>query len=277
MKKKIILIDIIALLGFVLTFYPSLTGYDLHEWVGLGVGSVLLVHLVQHWRWVCSISKKMACLQRKIRMRFIVDVMMATGFVMIIFTGLVISALLNLQLAHYETWRDLHFASSYATLVMLALKTALHWQWLKGTLRNAFKPAKSLETLSSQQLSRRMFLKQAGLAGLGLAALAGGVGALLSSSKPVAAGSQANAAPTTPTIPTQQPTKVSTAMPTSVVADTNPTALPPIAQPTPTATAVVPAVTGVALCRYSCPYPGKCKKYVDNNGNGYCDRGEPIW
>ena len=276
MKKKIILIDIIALLGFALTFYPSLTGYDLHEWVGLGVGSVLLVHLVQHWRWVCSISKKMACLQRKIRMRFIVDVMMATGFVMIIFTGLVISALLNLNLAHYETWRDLHFASSYATLVMLALKTALHWQWLKGTLRNAFKPLKGLESLSPQQLSRRMFLKQAGLAGLGLAALAGGVGALLSSSKPVAAGSQANTAPSTPLSPTQVPTQAPTNLPTQTTG-TVPTVMPTQALPTPTATAVVPVVTGVALCRYSCPYPGKCKKYVDNNGNGYCDRGEPIW
>lgn len=276
MKKKIILIDILALLGFALTFYPSLTGYSLHEWVGLGVGSVLLVHLLQHWRWVCSISKKMACLQRKIRMRFIVDVMMATGFVSIIATGLIISALLNLSLAHYETWRDLHFASSYATLAMLALKTALHWSWLKGTIRNAFKPAKGAETLSAQQLSRRTFLKQAGLAGLGLAALAGGLGALLSSSKPVAAGSQANTVPSTPLSPTQVPTQAPTNLPNQGIG-TAPTAMPTQALPTATETAVMPVVTGVTLCRYSCAYPGKCRKYVDNNGNGLCDRGEPIW
>jgi len=53
--------------------------------------------------------------------------------------------------------------------------------------------------------------------------------------------------------------------------------MPTQALPTPTATSVSVVQTGVALCRYSCPYPGKCRKYVDNNGNGLCDRGEPIW
>ena len=45
----------------------------------------------------------------------------------------------------------------------------------------------------------------------------------------------------------------------------------------PLATATPAAVLTTARCPYGLvndPYPGKCRRYVDSNGNGYCDLSE---
>ena len=72
-KKKIWIIDIIAFVGFLLTFKPQITGYTFHEWLGLAVGFTLLLHLLQHWRWVKSICRTLNCAKTKLLIRFFLD------------------------------------------------------------------------------------------------------------------------------------------------------------------------------------------------------------
>jgi|GEM_PF-754296 len=72
--------------------------------------------------------------------------------------------------------------------------------------------------------------------------------------------------------PTAQPTSTKISKPT-------PTASQPTV-PTPTATAeptVTPQTVHV-LCPFKMvndPYPGRCRRYRDQNGNGFCDLSEP--
>ena len=49
----------------------------------------------------------------------------------------------------------------------------------------------------------------------------------------------------------------------------------------PTQAAVVaptsqPAQSCQVRCRRSCSFPGKCRRYTDDNGNGCCDLGECV-
>ncbi|MEN6410550.1 MAG: DUF4405 domain-containing protein, partial [Anaerolineaceae bacterium] len=179
MKKRVWLIDLIAFAGFFLAFYPRITGYGLHEWLGLAVGAACLVHLIQHWRWVVNISKKLEGVKAKIRLQYFVDGMLAIGFLGIILSGLVISSLLNLELMYYDSWRIIHVVSSFATLVLLVFKLALHWGLIKNTVAKVFHPSEKPETLTAAQLSRRSFMKDAGFAGLGLLVVAGGLNTVL--------------------------------------------------------------------------------------------------
>ena len=45
---RVLVVDALALVLYVVVSLPALTGVGVHEWLGLGVGVVLLVHGVQH-------------------------------------------------------------------------------------------------------------------------------------------------------------------------------------------------------------------------------------
>lgn len=71
-----------------------------------------------------------------------------------------------------------------------------------------------------------------------------------------------------PTVPAaQQPTQAPTASPTAVLTQV------------PAATATVASAPVQVLCPFGLvndPYPGRCRRYVDKNGNGICDWSEPA-
>ena len=45
----------------------------------------------------------------------------------------------------------------------------------------------------------------------------------------------------------------------------------------PADTTAQTTATGRRLCDRGCSYPGHCRRYQDNNGNGTCDLTEAIW
>lgn len=287
MKKRVWLIDLIAFVGFFLAFYPRITGYGLHEWLGLAVGATCLVHLIQHWRWVVNISKKLEGVKAKIRFQYFIDAMLAIGFLGIILSGLVISSLLNLELMNYDTWRIIHVVSSFATLVLLVVKLALHWGLIKNTVAKVFHPSEKPETLTAVQLSRRSFMKDAGFAGLGLLVIAGGLNTVLehvaASAPEDGSTSTAQTNPDTAleTTSTQASTATTASVQTTennlVATEESIVAAEPTVTTEPTATPNTVVQTGRVLCNRHCSFPGHCGKYQDTNQNGYCDRGEAIW
>ena len=50
-KKKNWIVDLVCFVGFLLSLKPSITGFSIHEWLGIAVCGVLIVHLLMHWRW----------------------------------------------------------------------------------------------------------------------------------------------------------------------------------------------------------------------------------
>lgn len=271
------MIDILALMGFLLSLYPALTGYRLHEWLGLVVGLVLLVHLGQHWHWVRTMSGIMDRIKTDTRIKYLVDVMLAAGFITIIVSGLVISALLNLTLAHYDLWGIVHVVASYVTLALMIWKIGLHWRLITGTIEKALSISGEPPRMTPEQLSRRKFLQNAGFTGLGLAVLVSKVNAYQKSFKdmstddrstnPTESGQSLAQIPTT-TLENNQGIVTNTPEVQSMIIQATPMA---------TVTATPVAQTGNVICRYNCSYPGRCRKYQDNNQNGLCDLGEAIW
>ncbi|MCK5794063.1 MAG: hypothetical protein KAH12_05130 [Anaerolineales bacterium] len=46
--KRNWLIDAFLFVGFLLTFFLDLTGLTIHQWLGIGVGSFALYHILAH-------------------------------------------------------------------------------------------------------------------------------------------------------------------------------------------------------------------------------------
>jgi len=279
--KTLWIMDAILLVAFLLAYFRDLTGLNLHQVLGTFAVILAAYHLLIHWDWVTSVfSRLKAKTSSMSRLYFGLDVGLFFGFFMIIVTGLVISSWLNLTLLSYDTWLKVHIISAMATMMLLAVKIIVHWQWISRTAHKVFnRPVRSSVTAisagnspSQNPMSRREFLRVAVPTGAVTIAAAGmairSLGQLNlyaeSSSSPYAyAQNPSNefVAPSaaTPTINAPADTTASTTQPTTVV---------------PTQPAAVTACT--VRCNRGCGYPGRCRRYTDSNNNNRCDLGECL-
>src|SRR5689334_7127270 len=62
-------LDALLLVAYTLAYSLGFTGIATHEWLGVGLGAALLVHLTLHWDWVILVTRKL--LRRGGRERFI--------------------------------------------------------------------------------------------------------------------------------------------------------------------------------------------------------------
>jgi hypothetical protein len=293
MKKNKWLIDGIALVALLLVFLPGLTGFTLHEWLGLGIAGVLLVHFLQHWNWVVSTSQRVYKLKGKVLSRYLVDTGLAFGFITITVTGLVISSLLMWPLNNYGVWRYLHVLSSYLTAFLLVLKLVIHWEMIGKIFHTVFgikKEKIAQPKLSIDHKKRRDFLR-----GAGITTIAGAIAFTefqdwqRSIAQPISVDEALTESEETKELEEVVPTITPTESPeiiNVVIEHDEPTAAPseePTAELTTVPTveeAIEDAITetGVVKCRKGCSSPGKCGRYTDTaNNNNLCDLGEPIW
>jgi hypothetical protein len=52
-------LDVTILVSFSLAYSFGFTGDAVHEWLGLALGLVLLVHLTLHWDWVVRTTRRL--------------------------------------------------------------------------------------------------------------------------------------------------------------------------------------------------------------------------
>jgi hypothetical protein len=291
LRKNILnwFIDAIALVGFILVFFLDLTGVDLHQWLGLILGGLALVHLVLHWGWVKNVTAKyFGALSWRSRLYALIDSFILLGFGVILATGLVISTWLNLSLTNYQNWRDVHVGASIGTLLLLVVKIGLHWRWIISTAQHIFLAPASYPQLAPRstavqpaaaQIDRRQFLTLMSVVGAAASLAIGGVvlddqntsdtsPALASetiqnglpSSGPSVPQASVPASSSSPQLPTSEPTQAATVTPSTpaVASSSNVTA----------------SEQCFVRCNRGCSYPGRCRRYTDSNGNSKCDLGE---
>jgi hypothetical protein len=283
-QKSNWVIDAFLLIGFLAAFYLDLTGLPIHQWLGVGLVILTIVHFINHWDWVKNVVQRFfGKTSNRTRTYALIDLFLMLGFVLIIETGLVISTWFNLQLTNYNLWRDIHVYSSISTLVLTVIKISMHWQWIVKTAKKVFpsvgqrveESLPSVPVLSTVPqtagVSRRQFLMLMGVVGLG-SALA--ISNVISKEDVVQSSSLVNTPPAT------KPTQVSntTVQSQSQVLVNQPTSQAALVP----AQAIVPTTSNTTACVYRCPkgnhcsFPGKCGRYSDQNNNGKCDLGECL-
>jgi hypothetical protein len=284
MKKQISkwIINLILWVGFLLLFYLDLTGLSLHQWLGVAIGALVIVHFLQHVLWVKTTLAKFDSLPVRMRLNLLVDSAILLGMVLTVVSGVVMSTWLNLTLANYETWRILHIAFSVETLLVLLVKLVLHWKMIVLRLRCVFgrgsvlqsKPlvvaAQSVpanaQTPAVKSISRRDFLTMAGTATLVTTLTIAHVLKQETLSAQASSTIQMVAQTSDPTL------TVTTTQPVTQAAVVEPTAT----AVQPTVTQAVSSNTCIVRCRNGCSFPGRCCRYTDSNGNNKCDLGECV-
>ena len=180
---------------------------------------------------------------------------------------------------------------------------ALHWKWIVAMTKKTFfapaKPTRTPATANGTAVSRRHFLRTVGLGALALGTAAVSYKTIFGSSDDTDSQASTSASEVAPaatiaplaTVPAQN-TSVESLPAPEVQAITNEAAVQPtVAQPTatvvePTATSiplqVAPTENTTARTTVAChkgvtydAYPGKCRHYIDADGDGYCDLSIP--
>lgn len=271
-------LNALLFIAFLFSFFLEVTGVIAHQWLGLLVGAITMIHLINHREWVKAITSRFfsQCANRS-RLYFILDASLLVGLAMIILTGVIISTWFGLSGAKYEVWHTLHILNSMVTLGLLIAKLLLHWKVIASAFKKVFiprpvyhpSPITPVSIENATLVSRRDALRVMGAVSL--------MGALAMTK----AGLGLNSATATDNLTSQlynplpQP-RVSTAI-------TQPT--PPVSQvnnPAPASTVAPVTSQPAASCEYRCPkgnhcsFPGRCRLYTDNNNNGLCDLGECL-
>jgi hypothetical protein len=255
-------IDMVLFLGFLVAFFLSLTGVELHQWIGIFCWLLAIYHLLAHWDWVRAVSKKIfGSASGILQLRVFVDGLVLAGFVMIVGTGLVISSWLNLPLSNYAGWLIIHILASITTLLVLMVKLAMHWRWISKTTKDIFSqhvlsPATPMNLqpvpVERGSMERRDFLRVMGFV------TGGSLIALMSATKSLAAlqadeavtGSQSDMSETDPSFFTNSGDPQSYGMDSGTNSSCS------------------------IQCEKRCSYPGHCHRYTDSNNNNRCDFGE---
>ena len=242
--KRNWLIDVVLFIGFLLTFFLDLTGLSGHQWLGIGVGIFAFYHLLIHWKWVLTVTKRFfGRTSGKSRLYYLIDWSLLLSGAIIGISGLIISTWFNINLVNYLFWKNIHIYSSIAGLVIILIKIATHWRWIVKTASRYFgiwrQPAHAPALVHPHSstapgtMHRREFLQLMGVASLA---------SLISASNLLEFGQETS----------QEIIKRQTS-----------SALVPDAVPTSSSCTVI--------CDRGCSFPGECRRYIDLNGNGICD------
>ena len=141
-------LDALLLVAFTLAYSLGFTGIATHEWIGIGLGVALLVHLTLHWEWVIRTTRKL--LRRAGRERFVwlVNLLLLLSMTLCIVSGILISEValpqLGITLPASFFWRQMHDTTATLTLILVPVHAALRWRWIVGMARrfSAWRPGR---------------------------------------------------------------------------------------------------------------------------------------
>lgn len=134
-------IDVIALLGYLVSTNPASTGTPLHEWVSVGMALVAFVHLVLHWSWATrTVRRFLGRIGRLSRMYLIIDVLLLLAFVSVGLSGMMVSQSvlkpLGWVVAEDSVWHAVHSQSATILLVLMGVHLGQHWRWITTAVRH---------------------------------------------------------------------------------------------------------------------------------------------
>jgi len=142
-------LDALLLVAYTLAYSLGFTGVATHEWLGIGLGLALLVHLTLHWDWVIRTTGKLFGRGGRERFVWLVNLLLLLTMTLCIASGILISEVALPQLGITVTassfWRQMHDTTATLTLILVPVHAALRWRWIVGVARRlaAWRPGRS--------------------------------------------------------------------------------------------------------------------------------------
>jgi uncharacterized protein DUF4405 len=135
MRSRVwIVIDCLMLVAVVALQTWRLTGVPLHEEIGVALLAAVLAHLLLHWPWVASRSRRILQPRTtRTRINFSLNVILFVTMTAAMVSGLAISKVvvpMHPSADLYLKWHGIHDTSSRLMLLAAALHLAMNWDRL---------------------------------------------------------------------------------------------------------------------------------------------------
>ena len=122
------------LAAYTLAYSLGLTGLAVHEWLGLGIGLALLLHLTLHWDWVVRTTRRLLSRDGRDRGIWLVNLALLFAMTLCVLSGVLISRIALYQLGISALggpfWATLHDTTAQLTLALVPVHAALRWRWI---------------------------------------------------------------------------------------------------------------------------------------------------
>ena len=128
-------LDAAVLVGYTLAYSYGFTGIVVHEWLGVAVGLVLLVHLTLHWDWVVRTTRRLLRRRGQDRLIWLVNLALLFAMTLCVASGIMISRVAMPALGFFlitasPFWNRLHILTADITLGLVPVHIALRWRWI---------------------------------------------------------------------------------------------------------------------------------------------------
>jgi hypothetical protein len=118
----------------------SLTGLPLHEWLGIALCPLVLLHVNWHAQWYLDQFRRMLtrCAYRA-RINFLLNIALLVLMAGLVVSGLFrshqLSAIVGEGIGRPRVWKNVHDWSSVAVMSLASLHLGLNWDWIMAAIR----------------------------------------------------------------------------------------------------------------------------------------------
>jgi hypothetical protein len=113
---------------------PPVAGLAVHEWFGLAFGAAVIAHLVLHWDWIVSATRRLQHGGSGLRLNYAVDAFLLVALAASVLSGLLTSRhvlpSLGLPAEPSRGWQGIHSLATDALIAGMAVHLGLHWNWI---------------------------------------------------------------------------------------------------------------------------------------------------
>jgi hypothetical protein len=131
--------DAVLLVCYTLAYSYGFTGIAIHEWLGIGLGLALLIHLTLHWDWVIRTTGRLLRPRGPDKVIWIVNLALLLAMTLCVASGILISRVALPYFGIYTLagpfWNRLHILTAEVTLGLVPVHVALRWRWIAGVGR----------------------------------------------------------------------------------------------------------------------------------------------
>ena len=126
--------DGVLLVAYTLVYSLGFTGLAVHEWLGLGIGLALLLHLTLHWDWVARTTSRMFARGGRDRGIWLLNLALLVVMTLCVLSGVLVSrvALYQLGISVHPGpfWSSMHGTTAKLTLILASVHVAVRWRWI---------------------------------------------------------------------------------------------------------------------------------------------------
>jgi|ERR1051326_524463 cytochrome b561 len=143
MKNRTVLLlwlDCSMLVAVVLLECLSLTGLQLHEWLGFLLCPLVLLHVVLQWQWfITQFQRVLTAGAWRIRINAALNLLLLIIMAAVLVSGGLVSnqsvATFGERFGRLRLWSEIHGTLNFILVVLVGLHLALNWDWIVAALR----------------------------------------------------------------------------------------------------------------------------------------------